>query len=117
MGLWNRYSGIQNLVATSKGVPEMKCEYCGATLPKLPPASSYTESYKELREHIGRLEYDYEILSTDYQEIQDSLISSNKSREWNKSKKEEYEKSSRAWRRLSIALFISNIVVLAITFS
>ena len=40
----------------------MKCSFCGANMPDPPPAPTYSESYKELREEIGKLEYDKEVL-------------------------------------------------------
>ena len=51
----------------------MKCNYCGAVMPDPPSAPSYSETYKELREQIGRLEYENGILLGDKEQAENRL--------------------------------------------
>ena len=95
----------------------MKCEYCGATMPDPPSAPSYSESYKELREEIGRLEYNNGVIAKDKKKIEDWLISCRESLSHHQSSEKAYEKEKKVWKRLATVLFVTNILIIAVALS
>ncbi|MCY3994029.1 MAG: hypothetical protein OXF50_22590 [Caldilineaceae bacterium] len=74
----------------------MKCDYCGAVMPDPPSAPSYTETYTELREEIGKLEYNHGVLTKEKKKVEDGLISCRAS-------EEDYKKGRKKWRWIAIA--------------
>lgn len=88
----------------------MKCEYCGASMPDPPSAPSYTETYTELREEMGKLEYDNGVLTKDKKRVEDWLISCRTSLEHHQESEKEYRKGKKMWKGAAIFLLASNIL-------
>ncbi len=86
----------------------MKCEFCGATLPDPPRAPTYTESYKELRETIGKLEYDNSVLSDEKKKIEGWIIGSRENMEKAQGAEKSIRKSKRLWKAFAIILIATN---------
>lgn len=77
-------AGYLTSCQTTKGPPlnsRTKCQFCGAVFPKPPKPPTCAETYKELREQIGKLEYDYSelekanaALSNERKKVENRLI-------------------------------------------
>ena len=104
----------------------MKCEYCGANMPDPPSASTYSESYKELREEIGKLEYNNgilvkekkalvkeknevkEALVREKNEVEDWLIACKESLNHHQSSEKIHSKGKKFWKGAAIFLMVTN---------
>ena len=76
----------------------MKCDYCGATMPDPPSAPNYSESYKELREEIGKLEYNNGVLVRDKKKVEDWLIGCKESLNHHQSSEKAHRKGKSVWK-------------------
>ena len=95
----------------------MKCDYCGATMPDPPNMPNYAETYKELREKIGQLEYDNGIVTSDKRKFEDWLIECRNNLSRHQSLEKKNQKEKRVWKRLATVLLLVNILTLAAWFS
>ena len=88
----------------------MKCDYCGAFMPYPESAPTYSESYKELRKEIGKLEYENGILVTDKKRVEDWLISCRESFDRIQSSEKDYKRQKKIWKGAAIFMLASNLL-------
>lgn len=86
----------------------MKCDYCGATMPDPPSAPNYSESYKKLREQIGRLEYNNGVLVKDKKKVEDWLIGCRENLGIHQSSEKVYKRGKKIWKGIAIFLMATN---------
>jgi len=109
----------------------MKCTYCGASMPDPPRALTYGESYKELREEIGRLEFENEKLiedknkedtdrrkaaidkrkaEEDKEEVQNLLRSCENSLVHHQASETSLRKGKKIWKGIAFFLLVTNVI-------
>ncbi len=88
----------------------MKCEYCGASMPDPEPAPAYSESYKELREEIGRLEYDNGVLAKDKRFAENGLINCRQSLDHHQSSEKVYIRGKKVWKGVAVFMIATNVL-------
>ena len=95
----------------------MKCDYCGAVMPDPPRPPSFSESYKELREEIGKLEYDNGVLIKDKKKMEedkkateDWLLSCQNSLNHQQTLEKIHKRGKKIWKGIAIVLMATNVV-------
>lgn len=90
----------------------MKCEFCGAsiTLPDPPQVPSYSETYKELREEMGQLEYENSVLVEEKATLSELHIKCQKDLMLFQTDSAKLKKGKSLWKGASFFLIAANIL-------